>query len=350
MTAPRRRLFALVALALAFVLAHPAGTAVAGVLRSHRAAVPSVAAGAAHATATASATATNAASSGDTNPDAATAELTAAKAIVLGVVEGVTEFLPISSTGHLLITERVLDVGQTPETEAAADTYAIVIQAGAILAILFLYWRRVLAMIQGLLGRDPDGRRVGLAVIVAFLPAAVVGFVLDDTIKAHLLSAWPVIAAWAVGGLLLLWFGTGTHDRDERNARPLEQMELRQALIIGVVQCLALWPGTSRSLVTIAAALLVGMSLSAAVEFSFLLGLVTLGAATVYEGAKSGGELIDTFGVVNPLIGFLAAFVSAAVAVKWMVSYLQKHSLSIFGWYRLGMAGLAAVLVLTGVI
>lgn len=347
MTASRRRLLALVALALAFVLAHPAGSALAGTRGPATPPTGSVVAN------VATVTATRAAARSDLTPEqqeAAKAELTAPKAIVLGVVEGVTEFLPISSTGHLLITERVLDIGQDPLTEKAAETYAIVIQAGAILAILFLYWRRVLAMGQGLIGRDPEGRKVGLAVIIAFLPAAVVGFLLDDTIKAHLLSAWPVIIAWAIGGALLLWFGTGTHDRDERNARPLELIDLRQALIIGVAQCLALWPGTSRSLVTIAAALLVGLSLSAAVEFSFLLGLITLGAATVYEGAKSGGALIDTFGLVNPLIGFVAAFVSAAVAVKWMVTYLQRHSLSIFGWYRLGMAALAAVLVVTGVI
>lgn len=341
MTSSRRRVLALVAFALAFFLAQPVGGALA-------AARPGASTSAVRSVGVVAAAARTQLT--EEQQAAAKAELSAPKAVALGVVEGITEFLPISSTGHLLLTERILKVGDSELTKDAVDAYTVVIQAGAILAVLLIYWRRVWSMVLGILGRDPAGRRVGIAAIVAFLPAAVVGFVLEKPIKEHLLSAWPVIIAWFIGGLLLLWFGTDTHDRDERDATPLEQIDLRQALLIGVAQCLALWPGTSRSLVTIAAALLVGLSLSAAVEFSFLLGLITLGAATVYEGATKGGDIVHTFGFVNPFIGFVAAFVSAAVAVKWMVSYLQKHSLSIFGWYRIAVAGIAAVLVLTGVI
>jgi undecaprenyl-diphosphatase len=273
-------------------------------------------------------------------------EMTAAKAAVLGVVEGVTEFLPISSTGHLLVTQRLMDIGTTDETKAAADAYAIAIQSGAILAVLILYWRRIWSILEGVVGRDPDGRRTFVGLVLAVAPAALVALVLEGPIKDNLLEVGPVIAAWIVGGLVILVVAPRL--RGSTVGAPLEQITVRQALTIGVVQCLALWPGTSRSLVTILAALAVGLTLSAAVEFSFLLGLVTLSAATVFEVATDGSTMLDTYGWVDPLIGLAFAFVSAAIAIKWMVGYLQRHSLAIFGWYRLAIAGLAIVLVATG--
>ena len=294
--------------------------------------------------------------------DAAKSELTAAKAAALGVIEGVTEFLPISSTGHLLVSSRLMDVGTTEATKEAADTYAIVIQAGAILAVLLLYWPRVSSIVVGMLGRDLVGRRIGIATLCAFLPAAVIGLAFEDLIKGNLLEPLPVIIAWALGGVLLIWFGGRIHRRETEAAeeagehgarsrfRPLESITWRQGLIIGAAQVVAMWPGTSRSLVTIVAALLVGLSLSAAVEFSFILGLVTLGAATVYEGLTNGGQVVELYGLVNPVIGFVCAFVSAAIAVRWMVGYLQRHSLAIFGWYRVVVAAGAFALLATGVI
>jgi undecaprenyl-diphosphatase len=273
-------------------------------------------------------------------------ELTPAKAAVLGVVEGVTEFLPISSTGHLLVAQRLMDIGVTDETKDAADAYAISIQSGAILAVLLLYWRRLWSMLRGLIGRDPDGRRTLVALVVSFLPAAVVALAFEGPIKDNLLEVGPVIVAWIVGGLVILFVAPRLIG--STGGAPLEQITTRQALIIGLAQCLALWPGTSRSLVTILAALAVGLSLAAAVEYSFLLGLVTLGAATVFEIAKDGSTMVDTFGWVDPIIGLVFAFVSAAIAIKWMVGYLQRHSLAIFGWYRLVVAGIAIALLATG--
>ena len=283
-----------------------------------------------------------------TDPGAASDELTAGKAAVLGLVEGITEYLPVSSTGHLLVTARLLDVGTSPETEAAADTYAIAIQAGAILAVLLLYFGRIRSMLAGMVGRDAEGRQVLVGLVLAFTPAAVVGLALGDVIKEVLLEPWAVAVAWALGGVAILTLGVRLERRVGGAA--IEAITARQALLIGVAQTLALWPGTSRSLVTILAALAVGLSLAAAVEFSFLLGLATLGAATAYEALRNGGELIDTFGWVNPLIGLVVAFVSAAVAVRWMVTYLQRHSLAVFGWYRLAVAAVAAVLIATGTI
>jgi undecaprenyl-diphosphatase len=273
-------------------------------------------------------------------------QLTPAKAVVLGLVEGITEFLPISSTGHLLVAQRLMDIGTTDDTKQAADAYAIAIQSGAILAVVLLYWRRLWSMVRGVFGQDPDGRRVTIGLVLSVLPAVVVALAFEDAIKDNLLEAGPVIAAWIVGGLVILFVAprlTGA-----TSGAPLEQITPRQAIIIGVVQCLALWPGTSRSLVTILAALAVGLSLAAAVEYSFLVGFVTLGGATVFEIANDGQTMIDTFGWVDPLIGLVVAFVSAAVAIKWMVGYLQRHSLAIFGWYRLAVAALALVLLATG--
>jgi undecaprenyl-diphosphatase len=276
-------------------------------------------------------------------------ELTAAKAVVLGVVEGVTEYLPISSTGHLYVTERLLDVGTTKETKDAADTYAITIQAGAILAVLLLYRHRLATMVDGLRGRDETGRRVLSAVAIAFVPAAVVGVVAEKAIRDKLFGAGPIVVAWIVGGVLILWLSPRLRALGERGV-PLERITTRDAVIIGAAQVIALWPGTSRSLVTIVAALFVGLDMIAAVEFSFLLGFVTLAAATGYETLKHGKELVDTYGVLNPLIGFVVAFVAAAAAIKWLVSYLQRHDLAIFGWYRIAVAALTLVLLATNAI
>ena len=281
---------------------------------------------------------------------AASGELTAAKAALLGLVEGLTEFLPISSTGHLIVTERLVDVGQHSSTKDAADTYTVTIQAGAILAVVLLYWRRLLEMGNGLLGHDEDGRRIAIATLIAFVPAAIVGVLLEKAIKDRLFGVWPVIVAWIVGGIVILLFARALHERGARWGAPLESIKVRGAIIIGVAQCIALWPGTSRSMVTILAALVVGLSVQAAVEFSFLLGFLTLGAATAYDTLKHGKELFDTYGFLNPFIGFVVAFVAAVIAIRWMVNYLKRHGLEIFGWYRIAVAGVALVLLATGVI
>ena len=280
---------------------------------------------------------------------AASNELTAAKAALLGFVEGVTEFLPISSTGHLLVTEKLIDVGQHASTKDAADTYTITIQAGAILAVIVLYWRRLREMALGAVGRDAEGRQVLNATLIAFVPAAIVGVVLEKAIRDRLFGVWPVIVAWAVGGVAILLFARALHERGRFGA-PLESITVRAAIIIGLAQTIALWPGTSRSMVTILAALAVGLSTDAALEFSFLLGLLTLGAATAFEALKHGKELVDTYGLLNPLIGFVVAFLTALVAVRWMVGYVRRHGLAIFGWYRLVVATVVLVLLVTGAV
>jgi len=203
------------------------------------------------------------------------------QAMLLGIVEGITEYLPVSSTGHLLLTQRLLRI---PASEAA-DAYAICIQAGAILAVLGLYWPQVKKMLLGLLGKEPAGLRLAVNIVVAFLPAAVIGVLFDKKIEEYLFGLWPITAAWFVGGLAILavsrWrrmHRTGAHE-----GGGLASLTIPMALTVGFAQCLAMWPGTSRSLVTILAGILVGLNLGAAVEFSFLLGVVTLTAATAFK-------------------------------------------------------------------
>jgi undecaprenyl-diphosphatase len=282
--------------------------------------------------------------------------LTLPKAVLLGAIEGLTEFLPVSSTGHLAVAERFLGIGRTPAEKRAADAYAIVIQGGAILAVLLVSLGRIRSMIRGLLGRDRDGLRLLANLAIAFVPAAVIGLLLEP-LRERLYGIWPIVGAWIVGGLLILLLvrersagvraGAGA---PATAGKALESLTWRTSLVIGLAQAVAIWPGVSRSLVTIAAALLIGLSVPAAVEFSFLLGLITLGAATGYEAVKSGGEIVAAFGVVTPVVGFVVAAVCAFAAVRWMVSWLKKRSLSVFGWYRIGIGAVVAALAFFGVV
>ena len=273
------------------------------------------------------------------------------EALILGVVEGLTEYLPVSSTGHLLVVQAMLGIGNAgPEAREAANAYAICIQAGAIVAVLGLYYRRVIQMARGLLGRDDDGRRLVINILAGFLPAAVIGLIFNDLIKSYLFGPWPVVAAWFVGGVLIL--GVAWH-RKAKGEGPkyggdLMTLTWKLALIIGFAQCIAMWPGTSRSLVTIVGGVLVGLSLPAAVEFSFLLGVVTLGAATCYDATKSGSVMLERYELWIMVLGFAAAWASAVLAVKWMVAYLNKHGMQIFGYYRVAVALLVAALLISG--
>ena len=264
-------------------------------------------------------------------------------AILLGIIEGITEFLPVSSTGHLLIVGELIGFG-TGSSSSAADTYSIAIQFGAILAVLFLYRVRVWSVLRGLVGADENGRALLIRLVVAFLPAAIIGVLAGDAMKSALFGPVPVTIAWLIGGVVLLrWKPT-------EGTLTLLEMPIRAAFIIGCAQSLALWPGVSRSLVTLIAALAVGLSMAAAIEFSFLLGLITLSSATALDLTKHGSELIDQFGLLAPSIGLACAFVTAVIAVKWMVGYLESHSLRVFGWYRLAIGAVGVILLATNVL
>ncbi|MDA8016701.1 MAG: undecaprenyl-diphosphate phosphatase [Thermoanaerobaculia bacterium] len=269
------------------------------------------------------------------------------EALILGLVEGITEYLPISSTGHLILTAWLLGFANDPDRWAAAFTFEIAIQGGAILAVVWLYRSRLLQMMAGVVGRDASGRRLAILIGLAFAPAAVLGPLLDEHIEQRLNGPWPVAWALFVGGLVMLavvaW--------QRRGADPklgLSDLTWRHALLIGLAQCVAMWPGTSRSMMTIVAALLCGLSAVAAAEFSFLLGLVTLSAATGYKLLTGGADMLSQFGLSSFLIGFAAATVSAALAVRWFVAFLNRRGLAPFAWYRLVVAGILATALLWG--
>ena len=288
-----------------------------------------------------------------TPPDDAGAEreFRLSDALVLGVVEGITEYLPVSSTGHLLLTQRALGLTGTRQAKEAADAYAVIIQVGAILAVLGLYRQRVWQMVQGLLGRDRAGLRLVLLLAMAFFPAALVGLTCEKVIKLYLFDTWPIAVGWLVGGVaILLLRAVVTGETTVRDSGQIEDLNWRHALVVGLFQISAMWPGISRSLATIAGGLVAGLALPAAVEFSFLLGLVTLGAATSYELLQEGPRVLATYGTVLPLVGIVSSFAAAWVSVKWLVGYLQRHGLSIFGYYRIALALLTAWLLWRGLL
>lgn len=276
--------------------------------------------------------------------------LSLADAALLGVVEGLTEFLPVSSTGHLILASTWLDLYQNPAAKASIDAFEIVIQSGALLAVMGIYAPRLRAMVRGAVGRDSDGFRLLLLLATGFLPAAVIGLLAGDWIKAHLFGLGPVIAALAVGGLLMIIierYEKSKGNIDDAHGKPLAAMSVKSALTIGIAQCLAMWPGTSRSMVTIMAARVLGFQPRAAAEFSFLLALPTLGAATAYELLDQGPQLLQTVGLPNLFLGLATSCLVAWLAVKGFLAYLNRHGMEVFGWYRLLLAA-ALFLLLPG--
>jgi undecaprenyl-diphosphatase len=286
------------------------------------------------------------------------------QALILGLIEGITEYLPVSSTGHLIVAQRLMGIGnESLQAKEAADAFAVCIQGGAILAVLGIYSKRVIQMIRGVFGMDPEGLKLAIAIIAGFLPAAVIGVILSHWIKAHLFGMWPVIAAWILGGIGILAVAQWRKNHPPQGGgKELNALTWQLALIIGLLQCVAMCPGTSRSLMTICGGLIVGLSIRAAVEYSFLLGVLTLTAATAkdaigkvkgidpaYDTLFGGTQLmIHEYGMIPLLVGLTAAAISAALSVKWLVSYLQSHGLSIFGWYRIGIGLTIAALIQAG--
>jgi undecaprenyl-diphosphatase len=289
------------------------------------------------------------------------AELSVADAIVLGVVEGVTEYLPISSTGHLIITSRLLGLestkplldrdgqplwykkqsakhpaGEPLTLKLAADTYVVVIQFGAIAAVALLYWPQLMSMARGLAGRDPAGRRLLINVLIAFFPAAVVGLALQAS-GINLFSVSAVIWSQLIGAGLMLFAESWRRRRAVlvKHVPEPDELTYRQAGNVGLLQCLALWPGMSRSMTTIVGGYFAGLDPRRAAEFSFLLGFVTLSAATVLKSFSSGAAMIQVFGWSNVLLGAVVAAGTAALSVRFLVNWLTRHGLVVFAVYRL---------------
>ncbi len=306
----------------------------------------------------------------DTPPSQPVAELSTGNAIVLGLIEGVTEFLPVSSTGHLIVATQLLGLesdkqltdksGQplwhkrpSPKYPAgvpltlklAADTYTVIIQVGAIMAVVFLYWRQLINMVLGLFGRSTSGLRLLRNVLLAFFPAVVVGLPTHELIDKYLFFPGAVIGSTVVGAFLMLWAerwrkansGVGFSKGEPADLTP------RKAVGIGCAQCLALWPGTSRSMVTIVGGYLAGLNPAKAAEFSFLVGLPTLAGAAFLKAVTAGPAMIEVFGWSHVLLGGLVAAISAAISVKFLVHFLTRHGLGLFAYYRLVLAVVLAV-------
>jgi undecaprenyl-diphosphatase len=263
------------------------------------------------------------------------------KALIMGVVEGLTEFLPISSTGHLVLAGELLRF-----TGAKADVFKIVIQSGAMLAIVWEYRLKFWSVLAGL-ASDRAAQRFALNLLIAFMPAAVLGLAFGKLIKTHLFHAVPVALAFIVGGLIILWV--------ERSLRPrarverVEDMSWSDALKVGIAQAFALVPGTSRSGATIIGGMLFGLSRKAATEFSFFLAVPTLVAAGAYDFWKNRA-LFDAGDAGLFAVGSIAAFVSAFLCVRWLLRYIATHDFTPFAWYRIGFGAVVLATNYAGVV
>lgn len=263
------------------------------------------------------------------------------KALVLGLVEGFTEFLPISSTGHLILVGDLLDFN-----DDKGKLFEIVIQSGAILAVCWEYRARLWGVAQGLGNGEQAARRFVANLLVAFLPAAVLGLLFAKAIKAHLFHPIPVALAFIIGGVLILWAERRKHTI---RIQEVDEMDWRDALKIGFAQALALIPGTSRSGATIIGGLFFGLSRRAATEFSFFLAIPTLIAATFYDLYKHHDLLqADDLGMFA--VGFVASFISAFLAVKGLLRFISRHDFSVFAWYRIVFGVVVLATAYSGVV
>lgn len=272
------------------------------------------------------------------------------KAAIMGVVEGLTEFLPISSTGHLILTASLLNF-----TGESVKVFEIAIQTGAMLAVVWQYRQRLQDTVRGITSQA-QAQRFALNVFVAFLPAVVFGLALGSTIKKHLFSPVPVALAFIVGGFLILWI-EARHKRlygamdlaGERRARveTVDDMTVADALKVGLLQCLALVPGTSRSGATIMGALVLGFSRKAATEFSFFLGIPTLMGAGAYSVFKQR-DLLSVADVPMFAVGTVMAFFSALLCIRWLIRYVSTHDFTAFAWYRIVFGGIVLLTAYTG--
>jgi undecaprenyl-diphosphatase len=262
------------------------------------------------------------------------------KAAIMGVVEGLTEFLPVSSTGHLILAGSLLDFN-----DARGKLFEIVIQSGAILAVVWEFRARIATVLAGA-PRDAKARRLLLNIAIAFVPLALVGLLVGETIKTRLFNAWTVAVAFILGGLIILWAERRKH---AVRITSVDDMTALDALKVGLAQCLALIPGTSRSGATIIGGMLFGLSRQVATEFTFYLAIPTLGIASLYSLYKEHA-LLAAADVGMWTSGMVAAFVSAFLCVRWLLRYVSTHTFVPFAWYRMAFGALVLVTWWTGTV
>ena len=254
-------------------------------------------------------------------------------ALVLGVVEGLTEFLPVSSTGHLVLVTQALGLSGD-----AGKTFDVVIQAGAVVAVVVHYRALLMERVGGLVHREPEAMKLFSNLAVAFAPAAVVGFIFRKAIKARLFAPLPIAAALFVGGVVMIAVDRWSRARTPRITK-LEDVGIKEAIAVGVAQVFSLWPGASRAMTTIVGGQLCGMSTAVAAEFSFLLALPTLGAATMFDAAKGGSALVaSSQSQIAVAVGLVTSFLVAWAVIAAFLRYLRRFGLAPFGAYRMLLA------------
>jgi undecaprenyl-diphosphatase len=264
-----------------------------------------------------------------------------AKAAVMGVVEGLTEFLPISSTGHLILAGALLGFD-----DDKAKVFDIAIQTGAIFAVILVYWQKISDTFKAL-PYQAEAQRFVLNVFIGFLPAVVLGLLFGKLIKEHLFTPWVVATTFIVGGFIILW--AERRPPSTIRIRAVEDMRGRDALMVGLVQCLAMIPGTSRSGATIIGGMLLGLSRKAATDFSFFLAIPTLIGAGAYSLYKERA-LLSVEDVPMFATGLVVSFISAWICVRWLLKYIASHSFEIFAWYRIAFGLVVLFTAWTGLI
>jgi undecaprenyl-diphosphatase len=269
------------------------------------------------------------------------------KAAIMGVVEGLTEFLPVSSTGHLILAEALLKPGVD---ENVMHAFEVAIQPGAILAIFIVYWQ-LISKTLGTLTTNANSRRLITNILVGFLPAAVIGFAIHKQITQYLFNGPVVAGAFIVGALIILWVERSGTRRVSR-INHIDEMTTLDALKVGFCQCFGMIPGTSRSGSTIIGGLLVGLSRPVATEFSFFLAIPTLIGASVLEVFKVRHELADNWHAYLPMfaVGFCVSFLAAWVCVRWLLRYVATHTFVAFAWYRIVFGIVVLVTWYTGLV
>lgn len=274
------------------------------------------------------------------------------QAIIMGIVEGLTEFLPISSTGHLILTASL--IGMTGEV---TKVFEIAIQTGAMFAVIWEYRRKLTATVVGI-GHDPVAQRFARNLLIAFIPAVVLGLTLGGIIKDTLFKPVPVALAFVIGGLIILWVERRNRLRaqdpqvggqDKCRVQTVDDMTAMDALKVGLVQCAALIPGTSRSGATIIGGMLFGFSRRAATEFSFYLGIPTLMGAGAYSVLKQR-HLLSMEHLPMFAIGLVTAFISALLCIRWLIRYVATHDFTIFAWYRIVFGVIVLATAYSGVV
>lgn len=263
------------------------------------------------------------------------------KAAIMGIVEGITEFLPISSTGHLILASELMNFW----TKEKSDVFVIAIQMGAIAAVIYEYWSRLWGAATGIVSGEPQGRRLGIGLIVASIPIVLVGLTFGQTVKELLFNNFAIAIGLIVGGLIIIWI---EKHPPQVHAQEVEDLTIKDAMWIGLIQVLSLIPGTSRSGATIIGAMFLGISRKAATEFSFFLGIPVIIGAGLLDLYQSYDVFSTTEDWTVLAVGIIVSFVSALLLIRALVAYVARRDFLIFAWYRIVSGLVILMFALTG--